>query len=114
MSLKGTVPMKIERHGSHDEYGQPLLSLTYVSYCSIVKLVSESSKTVARGSQSASLGNAHEMTSDAILLANLTPSVSIGDRVTVKGIKLRVDKMIFRADVRGREDHYQLECSIWA
>jgi hypothetical protein len=114
MSLKGTVPMKIEKHNDHDEYGQPLLSSTYLSYCSIVKLVSESAKTVARGSQSASLGNAHEIVSDSILLANLTPPVSVGDRVTVKGVALRVDKMIFRSDVRGKEDHYQLECSIWA
>jgi len=114
MSLKGNTPMKIEKHDYSDEYGQPLLSETRLSYCSIVKLEREGSKTVARGSQSATLGNAHEMTSVATLLANLLPSVSIGDRVTVKGVMLRVDKMIFRTDVRGRDDHYQLECSIWA
>ena len=112
--FKGNVLMKIEKLSSHDAYGQPAVSATFSSYCSIVKLTSERAKTAARGSQSASMGNAHEVVSDTTLLANLTPSVSIGDRLTVKGIKLRVDKMTFRTDVSGKDDHYQLECSIWA
>lgn len=112
--FKGNVPMKIEKLLNHDEYGQPVVSATFMSKCSIVKLISASTKTVARMSQSASLGNAHETTEETILLANLIPPVNVGDRVTVKGIGLRVDKMVFRCNTRGKEDHYQLECSIWA
>ncbi|MGZ8220331.1 MAG: hypothetical protein ACXWT0_01655 [Methylobacter sp.] len=106
--------MIVERMTGHDAYGQPVVSSTFSSRCSIVKLAVDRLKTSVRTDTSASGGNAHEIIADARLLAALNPAVEVGDRVIVAGVALRVDTRFVRRDVHGNTHHFQLDLSLWA
>ena len=113
MAFKGNVRLTIEKLLNHDEFGQPVVSATYSSKCEVVKLTAGSQKTLARMSQSASLGNASEIITDARLLVSLKTPIEIGDRLLIAGASLKVDSRLLRFDVNGRQDHLQIDCSIW-
>lgn len=106
--------MRVERLNFYDEFGQPTMSLIFNTLCSVVKLGTSIEKTPSRMSQSASMGAVEENTSVAILLVNTDVDLRLGDRVTVSGISLRVDKKFVRYTTDGKLNHCQIECSIWA
>ncbi|MGZ8497412.1 MAG: hypothetical protein ACXWXL_03315 [Candidatus Binatia bacterium] len=112
--FKGNIPLKIEKLGSHDRYGQASVSAVSNSRCSIVKLSTDRSRTSVRTDTSASGGNAHEIAADARLLVNFNADIAIGDRLTVAGVTLKLDSKLLRNDVHGKSNHWQCDCSIWA
>ena len=111
--FKGKVKMIIERLDSYDEYGQPLLSFVATTFCSVVKLETNNEKTPIRATESASHSNANELTSDSVLLINPNAKVKTGDKLTVLGIELKLDKLNLKHDASGKLDHLQVGCSKW-
>jgi len=113
LMFTGSSPLKIEKLASYDEYGQPSVVQIIWGKCDIVKLVVDRSQTTVRQDQSPDNGNAHEDIADGILLVGPTSGVAIGDKITVSGVALKVNKMNRRFDVGGILDHLQIEGSIW-
>lgn len=81
--------------------------------CNVVRLIVRSEKTSVRADSSASRGAGEELTSVSRLLFLPTVQLSIGDRVTVHGVQLKVETMHPRFDVRGRHHHNEVDLMIW-
>jgi len=109
----GNLPCTIERLGRYDKYGQPSVLEKIETRGSIVRLAPERMRTAIRTDASASGGNAHEQTDDGVILINHDANPEIGDRITILGHKLKVNKIYYRYTIFGAKHHWQCFCSRW-
>lgn len=112
--IRPSVKCTIERTAGYDVYGKPALSAPMTTRCSVVRLSSESIKTSVRADSSATRGAARETEMIARLLFLPSVGISVGDRVTVSGLSLKVAGVQPRFNIQGRLDHNQVELSAWA
>jgi len=112
--INPNVACKIQHPLAHDVYGEEQLSAPVGAVCNVVRLVVRSEKTSVRADSSASGGAADELTSVSRLLFKPLVKISIGDKVTVHNIELKVETLHPRFDVRGRHHHNEVDLTIWA
>lgn len=112
--FNGNQKLIIERSVDYDEYGQRIFFKTFISFGSIAKLGYVREQSSLRGDLSSANGNAYENVANTIILAQISPSIEIGDKLTIVNFPLKVESKVLRYDVKGRAHHLELGCSIWA
>jgi hypothetical protein len=97
----------------HDMYGQAVLGLPVTEQCAIVRLRKQMKHTTVRADSSQSRGHGDEFTSQNRVLLDENTVCSLGDKLVVNGIELKVTDMHPRFDVTGEIDHYEVEGELW-
>lgn len=95
-----------------DRYGQRVFNRKRPAKCSIVKLATSAEKTAVRTDSSATGGSADETLAAAVLLFAPRENIGIGDLVTIRGVTIKVTRIIQRLNVLGAHDHDQVEGTI--
>jgi hypothetical protein len=113
MKFKGNTKMMVERLNFYDEFGQAVMSIVLHSFCSVVKISQSIEKTPIRSSQAASTANSEETESISVLMMSIDDDIRLGDRITVAGMVLRIDKRQIWNTTKGTPHHLWVELSQW-
>ena len=99
--------------GKNDAYGQPTPGRRVTERCCFVKMDVSDEKTSVRADSSASRGNAHEKTIDAMFLLGPKTQANMHDIIEFEGVKIKIMSKSPRYDLNGRLDHHEVTGTIW-
>lgn len=114
MLLRPNVDCELTPVVGHDVFNKAQMGKARPAKCSIVKLELASNKTTVRVDSSASRGYAKEDTVAARLLFPATEEISVGDRIDIAGMAVRVAAIQPRHSLTGQLDHWQIEGTVWS
>lgn len=107
------IPCYITKVGNHDLYGQEAESDVIEERCHVVRLRKERFRTTLRADASASQGRADEPRADVIILLKPDTVATLGDRLTVDHISIRIHNVDPRFSVMGVLHHYEVRGELW-
>jgi len=107
------IPCTITKVGGHTVYGQELEGASYSELCNVVRLRKEHFHTTVRTDSSASRGHADEVRADVIVLLKPETKCSLGDKLTVGHLSIRVQNLNPKYSVMGRLHHWEAKGEVW-
>lgn len=113
--INANATCSIEHIAGRDVYGQPKFQAPTTERCCILSLENRIAHTTVRADSSASRGHGDEPGSRAKLMLQPNTIARPGDRLTVRGITIKVISLDPKLDaVTGKVDHYEAAGESWA
>lgn len=112
--LNSNATCQIRKVTGFDIYGKPTLGTAVTEKCAVAKLRREQQHTTVRADSGQSRGHADEFVSTNKILLDSKTSAVIGDQITIRTHKIKIDSMHDRYDVGGTIDHFEVTGELWA
>ena len=104
----------IKAQNGYDKFGMTAFGRRKRERCAIVKCVLATGKSSVRADSSGSRGNAREVIADLIILLEPKTSATHDAIIEFQDDLFVIKSMHKRFDIRGKIDHFEVECTFWS